>query len=92
MWQHQLRCLRGWRKRAEQEPAYNPGREHKQPRYEPDRNSADNRSPRFHQRARNHQLTIVVITEVEKMIPSARGRSQLASGRASHEAPRSPPA
>jgi hypothetical protein len=25
----------------------------------------------FHQRARNHQLTIVVITEVEKMIPSA---------------------
>ena len=71
MWRGQLKCLRGRRKHAEQEPACNPGREHEEPRYEPDRDRGDNPGPRFHQRAKSHQLRIVVIIEVEKMIPSA---------------------
>ena len=35
------------------------------------RGSGDNCSPRLHQRARNHHPSKVVITAVEKMIPSA---------------------
>ena len=47
VWRRQLRCLRGRRQRAEQEPACNPGREHQEPRRDPDHDDG-NGAPSCH--------------------------------------------
>ena len=61
------------------------------PRRDGRRDLVDNRNPRFHQRARNHHPSRVVIIAVEKMIPECRAGDHSWHPRELRTPERSPP-